>query len=389
MKNGFLPILAFTLLASLGTGTQAQGGIENLPWGVERIRGDLPWDRNRNLIVDSDANAGQGIRVAVIDTGIGTHPDLAGRVKGGISYLGPGKPYWIDEDGHGTHVAGTMAAIDDGNHLIGVAPRVELYAVRTDGFVPYVVAGIYWSIDHGMHIIVISRGISDDLSSLREACEDAYDAGALLIAAAGNQNADSILYPARYDSVVAVGAVDKNDKRLVWGPWWDLHGSNSGPELELAAPGLDINSTWPFGAPYHVDIGTSTAVPHVAGTAALIWGSKVDPEYDSNGNGQWENSEVRAKLQDTPLDLHPSGRDNETGFGLANAWRSLQRPEGDITRDGVVNVLDLAWVGKYYGKDSSDPNWWQYIRPTDINIDNIINVLDLATVGKNYGKTDP
>lgn len=389
MKNGFLPFLAFTLLVSLVAGTQAQTGIENLPWGVKRIRGDLPWDSDRDLIVDSDVNAGQRIRVAVIDTGIGTHPDLAGRVKGGVSYLGPGKPYWIDEAGHGTHVAGTIAAIDDGNHLIGVAPKVELYAVRTDGFVPYVVAGIYWSIDHGMHIIVISQGIWDDLPSLKEACDDAYDAGVLIIAASGNDNADSIRYPARYDSVVAVGAVDKNDQRAVWGPWWDLQGSNYGSELELAAPGIDINSTWPFGAPYHIDSGTSAAVPHVAGTVALICGSKVDPAFDSNGNGQWDNFEVQAKLEATALDLAPSGWDNETGFGLVNAWRSLQRPEGDITRDGVVNILDLAYVGKYFSKDASDPDWWLYIRPTDINIDNKVNVIDLAIIGKNYGKIDP
>lgn len=95
----------------------------NLPWGVKRIKGDLPWDKNGDLIVDSDANAGQGIRVAVIDTGIANHPDLAGRVVDGVSFEIGG--WWEDYEGHGTMVAGIIAAINNGNHLIGVAPKVS------------------------------------------------------------------------------------------------------------------------------------------------------------------------------------------------------------------------------------------------------------------------
>ena len=388
-----LPILLVILLVLTSVSVNivlAQNYLDDLPWGVERVRGDLPWDSDRNLIVDPGANAGQGIRVAVIDSGIWKdHPDLAGRVVGGYSFVA-GKEYWEDSYGHGTHIAGTIAAIDNGNHLIGIAPKVSLYAVKVyddpELINPtYIASGIRWAVDQsGAHIISISLGSYHNYPEVEEAVNYANANGVLLIATAGDDNLGEVKYPAKYDSVIAVGAIDREDKRWVNPPY----GSNYGPEMELSAPGMNINSTvTPSG--YELRSGTSFAVPHVTGTAALIWGSKMDPAFDSNGNGQWDYSEVRAKLQKTALDLPPSGRDAEYGFGLVNAWRSLQRPEGDITRDGKVNILDLAAVGRSYGKDDNHPDWWLYHRPHDININNVVYIEDLTIVGRNYGKVDP
>jgi subtilisin len=307
---------------------------------------------------------------------------LAGRVVDGISYV-EGKEYWEDEPiGHGTHVAGTIAAIDDGNHLIGVAPRVDLYAVKVDPLnEAQVVSGIYWAVSKGVHIISMSLGFpaAGDYPFLKEACDYAYSQGVLLIAASGN-TADPVSYPARYTSVVAVGAVDQNDVR----PWWSNYGY---PWLDFAAPGVAINSTYPPDG-YNVDSGTSFAVPHVTGTAALIFASKPDPEYDDNGNGNWDNFEVRAKLNDTALDLGPSGKDGHYGHGLVNAWYSNQRPPSDINYDLTVDIGDITIICIYWQTMRGDPDWWD-ARRADINIDNIVDIKDLSIAGLHFGEIDP
>lgn len=383
MRRLFFLAVGLLLLTASVTVVSAQ--IENLPWGVERIRGDLPWDEDRDLIVDPDANADQTIRVAVIDTGIANHPDLDSRVANGISYV-EGKQYWEDDIGHGTHMARTIAAINNGSHLIGVAPRVDLYAVKVDPYdITHVIYGIYWAVDQGVHIISMSLAYTENNTYLKQACDYAHSQGIFLIAASGNENDCEVRYPAKYDSVVAVGAIDQNDERWMYGLFY---GSNYGPELEFAAPGADINSTWPFASPYWVLSGTSCAVPHVTGTAALVFGSKVDPEYDSNENGQWDNFEVREKLRGTALDLDPPGQDGYYGYGLVNAWYSNQRPPGDITHDYIVDARDLAYVAFYYGAKRGDPDWW-YARCSDITIDNEVDIFDLTIVALHYGQRDP
>jgi subtilisin len=365
--------------------------IENLPWGVERTRGDLPWDEDRDLIVDFENKAGRGVRIAVIDTGIWRdHPDLRGRVVDGISY-GIGE-YWEDYDGHGTRIAGTIAAVDDGNHLIGVAPNASLYAVKR-GSLDSIIDGINWAVDKGVNMISMSFGFYEDdvteeyLNSLEEACNNAYNGGVLLIAGSGNDDIPIVVYPAAFDSVIAVGAVDQSDDR--WIESYPPGGSNYGWELEFAGPGADINSTFPPNT-YNVESGTSYAVPHVTGTAALIFGSKVDPEYDSNSNGQWDSSEVREKLKDTALDLAPpTGKDAYYGYGLVNAWYSNQRPPGDITYDYLVDGRDLSLVTWHWGETPEDPYWFEYARPCDISINNEVDVADLTIIGFHYIEFDP
>jgi subtilisin len=333
--------------------------------------------------VNPDANAGQGVRVAVIDSGIANHPDLEGRVVDGISY-GIGE-YWEDYEGHGTMVAGTIAAIDNGNHLIGASPRVFLYAIKPGSWDSFIDA-INWAVNEGANIISISLGFyeyqapSGYLDRLEDACDNAYyNNRVLLIAGSGNTGEAQIMYPAAFDSVIAVGAVDQNDNRA----WF----SNYGGELDFAAPGVNINSTFPPNT-YLIDTGTSFAVPHVTGAAALIFASKVDTYYDSNGNGRWDNSEVRAKLKDTALDLGPQGKDGYYGYGLVNAWYSNQRPPGDINYDLMVDVIDLSIVNFWYGTMLQDPDWW-YARRADIAIDNLIDVMDVSLVSMHYGEIDP
>jgi subtilisin family serine protease len=209
---------------------------ETLPWGVERIRADLVWDKNRDLISDEGTPAGQGIKIAILDTGIDyNHSDLKDRVINGTSFVGG---TYMDSDGHGTMVAGVVAASDNGAGLVGVAPRASLLAVKVgnnslDIYPGAVVDGIDWSVEHGANIISMSLGIANHVPALRTACFEAHSKGALLIAASGNENQAFVKYPARYSEwVVAVGAVNQSDNRWVQDP---LHGSNYGPELDFVA----------------------------------------------------------------------------------------------------------------------------------------------------------
>lgn len=287
--------------------------VETLPWGVDRIDADLVWDQNRDLVLDPGANAGKGVKVAVLDTGIDLdHPDLQANIKGGINTIHPRKSP-DDDNGHGTHVAGIIAAADNTVGVIGTAPKAWLYAVkvldrRGSGYISDIIEGLDWCIRNGMQIVNMSFGTATDVPSLHEALVAAYNSGLVLVAAAGNGGPqdDTVLYPARYEEVIAVSAVDGTDSIASW--------SSRGPEVELAAPGVDIYSTFRSGT-YRVLSGTSMASPHVAGTAALAIASGIT---DANDNGRI-NDEVRERLRLTADDLGEPAKDDLYGYGLVDA----------------------------------------------------------------------
>jgi subtilisin family serine protease len=293
---------------------------ESLPWGVDRIDADMVWDRNHDMVVDAGANAGSGIRVAVLDTGIDLdHPDLQANIKGGVNTINPRKSP-DDDNGHGTHVAGIIAAVDNAIGVLGVAPQAWLYAVKVldrqgSGFVSDIIEGLQWCIDNGMQVVNMSFGTSSDVQSFHDAIVAANNAGMVLVAAAGNSGPgdNTVLYPAKYQEVIAVSATDKSDAV----PYW----SSRGPEVELAAPGVDIYSTYKGGG-YATLSGTSMAAPHVTGAAALVIAGGIT---DLNGNGLI-NDEVRSRLQSTAEDLGLAGRDDLYGYGLVDAERAVGGP---------------------------------------------------------------
>ncbi len=316
-----------------GGGKKEEQPPETLEWGVDRIDADLVWDVNGDLTTDEGANTGSGIKVAILDTGIDKdHPDLKANVKGGINFVSkpwwkePDPTKWDDDNGHGTYCAGIVAAVENDIGVIGVAPSVWLYAVKVldrtgSGYLSDVIAGIDWCVQNGMQVVSMSLGTSEDSQALKDACDNAYAAGLVLVAAAGNDGdgdptTDEVLYPARYDSVIAVAATAEDDSTPIW--------SSEGMEVELSAPGVDVRSTWKGGT-YETHSGTSAACPHVSGTVALILASDetiwVEKGY-TNGDGTWTNSEVRNVLRGTADDLGQTGHDNFYGYGIVDAEES-------------------------------------------------------------------
>ena len=297
--------------------------VQTLEWGVDRIDAELVWGVSR----------GTGVNVAIIDSGIDMdHPDLIANLQGGINFTPKGAAWnpadptkWDDDNGHGTHVAGIVAAVDNDIGVIGVAPEAHLWAVKVldrkgGGYVSDVIAGIKWSKDNGMQVINMSLGTSSDIQSLHDAVDAAYDAGIVIVAAAGNSGdgdgtTNEIIYPAKYSSVIAVAATRSDDST----PYW----SSEGEEVEIAAPGASIRSTVKGGA-YSTKSGTSMASPHTAGTVALLLNMTIPASYDTNVvNGMWDPAEIRAVLIQTADDLGASGFDNFYGWGLVDAEEAV------------------------------------------------------------------
>lgn len=293
-------------------------------WGVQRIGAAEAAARNVR---------GTGIKVGIIDSGIDcSHPDIADNCRGGYNFLFGGPDAFDDHyQSHGTHVAGIVAAKDNGSGVVGVAPDAELYALKVldaSGFgdVDAIIAAIEWAIANKLDVVTLSIG-SPDSVAFRAVCDNAAQAGVVVVAAAGNSSNSIMDYPALYDSVIAVSATDATDQ-LAWF-------SSYGDKVELAAPGDKILSTMRGGG-YGVLSGTSQAVPHVAGVAALVLSQGMN---DQNGNGT-RVDEVRARLNSSATDLGTVGRDQLYGYGLVNAAQATAVPSvPSITLTAKVSTL--------------------------------------------------
>lgn len=228
-----------------------------MPWGIEHLNARLAWDRGLT---------GKGAVVAVIDTGVDlNHKDLKANIIGGYNATDQTKSPQ-DGQGHGTHVAGTVAAVNNKVGVIGVAPEAKILAVKVlddhGGGTPFNIAlGIIWAANNGANVINMSLGSSEPFMAVEAAVKYAVSKNVTVIAASGNDGADShVDYPGAYKQVIAVGASNFNGKRAEF--------SNAGKAVEFIAPGEDVLSSIPGGT-YEFNSGTSMASPHVAGLAAL------------------------------------------------------------------------------------------------------------------------
>ncbi|MBI4669423.1 MAG: S8 family peptidase [Elusimicrobia bacterium] len=225
-----------------------------IQWGVQRVNASAAWP----------VTQGAGVKVAIVDTGIDPeHPELKANIKGGHNAIDKDQP-WADDHFHGTHVAGITAAVLNGEGVVGVAPQAELYAVKVlskdgSGSIFGIIGGIMWCIENGMDVINMSLGADQGNFMFEYAIQAAYNAGIVVVAAAGNSGG-AVGFPAAYKEAIAVSALDEKDNIASF--------SSRGPEVDFIAPGVKIPSTVTGGgiAAYS---GTSMATPHVTGLAAL------------------------------------------------------------------------------------------------------------------------
>jgi subtilisin family serine protease len=287
-------------------------------WYVNRIGAQKAWSRTQ----------GEGVVVAVVDTGVDHgHPDLAANiVSKGYSFVN-NRADGIDEQGHGTHVAGTIAAVqNNAEGVTGVAPKarilpVQVLAATGGGSLYQIAKGVKYAADYGVqnkvHVVVnMSLGGAATVDGVSYTTGwYATRKGALLVAAAGNSNT-AVGTPARWDKYyMAVSAISEKDEKANF--------SNYGPEISVGAPGTNIVATTPtydvplnkFGYPkfYAPLQGTSMACPVVAATCALTWSVHLD----------WDWKKVRTHVQQTSLDLGPKGHDVVFGHGLVQADAAL------------------------------------------------------------------
>jgi subtilisin len=269
------------------------------PWGIVKTRASE---------VHAKGITGVGVKVAVIDTGIDfTHPDLAAIYKGGVNFVTPANPP-MDDNSHGTHCAGTLAAILDGQGIFGMAPGVDLYAVKVlsasgSGSWSAIISAYDWCVQNGIKLTSNSYGGSAGSVAVETALNAAVDAGVLMIFSAGNSGAGTggttVGFPARYAKAIAVSATDENDVIASF--------SSRGPEVAVAAPGVGVESCVLNGL-YGLKSGTSMACPHVAGACALAL---------SKG---FTVAQVRQRLTTMLPDKGVPGRDPLYGWGLLDAY---------------------------------------------------------------------
>ncbi|MCJ7768810.1 S8 family serine peptidase, partial [Candidatus Bathyarchaeota archaeon] len=285
-------------------------------WGVQKIEADWAW----NVSVGS-----HDVLVAVLDSGIDWHhPDL-------VSNYVPLGYDWVNDDadpmddyGHGTHCAGTIAATMNNSQGVAGMAQVRVMAEkvlnnRGEGYSDWIANGLYHAVQQGARVISMSFGDYDGNEVVHEAIKYAYSAGVFLVACAGNGNTDAKFYPAAYPEVIAVTATGSDDVKASF--------SNFGDWVELAAPGVGVLSTLPNND-YQSYSGTSVACPFVSGLCALIFSAFPNSTA----------SFARYLLWYAADDFGDPGFDEYYGYGRINARKALGSPSAEHE----IVAFDLA-----------------------------------------------
>lgn len=276
---------------------------EPYQWNLSQIFAEIGWDITSGT---------EDVTIAILDSGVDPeHEDLKERISFGYNAFRNDDEFH-DENGHGTHVAGIIAATT--NNFTGIAGvswfnpilPVKVLNEKAEGTAFEVANGIRWATDHGAKVINMSLGDSFDSRVMYDAIRYASENDVTLIAAAGNDNVDTPMYPAAYEEVIAVSAVDERRHKAIF--------SNYGEHIDVTAPGEHIPSTY-LDNSYVMMSGTSMAAPHVAGLAGLI--RSINP--------QLKNDEVADIIRDSANDIGPKGFDPYYGYGEINVVRALQK----------------------------------------------------------------
>lgn len=290
---------------------------------------------NINANTALDTNQGNGVTVAVLDSGVDLlHPDMVGQLVAGYNVVSPGTDPQ-DDSGHGTKVSGIIAAATNNTvGVAGLAPQAKIMPVKifeatgntTDG---NIVNGITWAVNNGAKVINISFGATSYSNGVKDAIEWAFSQGVVLVASSGNVGDTSTYFPASYPQVISVGSTSQAEARSSF--------SNYGSYLSLVAPGENIYSTaWVTNATpqstYTLDSGTSFSTPQVAAAAALLIS-----RFPSITPGQ-----VKYVLEKSARDLGVAGRDDTFGWGMLDMSAAL------VNANTILATLPAA--------DSNEPN---------------------------------
>jgi len=279
--------------------------VQGQQWAIPQIKSEQAWDIT---------TGSPDLVIAVLDTGVATdHPDLQDKIVPGRDFVNNDEePY--DDQGHGTHVGGVAAAsTNNGIGVAGISWGARIMPVKVlnaegAGLSTSIATAIRWATDNGARIINASFGGVGESTTLREAVRYAHDRNVLVVAAAGNTPSGRPSYPAAYDTVLAVGATDRNDTGTGFSSW--------GPYVDVTAPGVGIlGPMWDEGElAYGYGNGTSFSSPIVAGVASLVL--SVNPGLNV--------AHVKQIIEDSTDDLGPQGFDENYGWGRVNAFKAVQ-----------------------------------------------------------------
>ena len=308
-----------------------KGGSERIDYGVKMVGAPLEW---------AETKGARDINVGIIDTGIDyTHEDLKDAIEENKDFTSRHELNPADENGHGTHVAGIIAARENGVGVIGVAPKCRLYIARAfepDGSadIGAVTAALEWLISKNVHVINMSFSAPQTTKRFMDLIHTAYERGITTVSAAGNdgEGANSMGYPAKFEECIAVTAVDIDKKHAPF--------STSGLKAEVCAAGTNIYSCY-IGNSYATLSGTSMATPIISGAVALLQ-AKAKKRYGR----RLTPDEVRLLLHMYAEDLGFGGRDINFGYGLF----TFDRIYYDTVEKSYISKLMSAQKKRFFYK---------------------------------------
>ena len=330
-------------------------------WGLSSTGAMAVWSTTR----------GAGVIVAIVDSGTGPHPDLDANIDPGVAISGGVEQTDatdVDNEGHGTHVSGIVAALaDNALGVAGVAPAARILPIRVldangSGDSRDVARGIRLAADRGARVVNLSLGGATESSAVTQAIDYAISKGALVVAAAGNGGSLSTpKWPASYDATIAVTSVDPDDQSPAF--------AQRGDYIDIAAPGVRILST--AKGEYNLQSGTSMSAAFVSGAAALLFSARP----------QLTPAEVREMLILSAVDIGAPGRDATYGAGRLNVPGAFAILNARYPSTAAISINGLARVGTTLtALSASSPSTVQWYRCQQIGTDSTAVPADCTPI---------